>query len=76
MRNLLEEREDDLANSIKELNSRCQEVQRLKVTLLKPSMLEMGTEITITITTTGVERRAVDRDHDQDHEHVELSRPR
>ena len=31
MRNLLEEREDDLANSIKELNEKCQEAQRLKV---------------------------------------------
>jgi len=30
MRNLLEEREDDLANSIKELNEKCQEAQRLK----------------------------------------------
>ena len=31
MRNLLEEREDDLANSIKELHEKCQEAQRLKV---------------------------------------------
>lgn len=30
LRNLLEEREDDLANSIKELQEKCQEAQRLK----------------------------------------------